>query len=265
MPRSKKTLKLRFTGLCKGNSSVTGKFPAQMIRAQKMFPFDDVIIQAIRCSLCLSLSPKSMWVAYRKVCIDIISNTANYCVCILVIFFYHLVGNERRQNIGYFYDIFELFFHYYDGVEIDTSYPISHCSFTSQRGHSQLNGVAFATLDLSFSFHNWWLYQGICSYSNTILVPRCFIIRSLHWKHWVTTPRQNHFADDILNAFSWMKMYEFSLGFHWRLFLRFHLTIFQHWFRSYFGADQATSHYLNQWWLIGWCIYASFGLNELIF
>ena len=23
------------------------------------------------------------------------------------------------------------------------------------------------------------------------------------------------------------------------------------------------SHYLNQWWLIYWCIYASFGLNEL--
>ena len=30
------------------------------------------------------------------------------------------------------------------------------------------------------------------------------------------------------------------------------------------GADQATSHYLNQWWLDYWCIYASLGLNELI-
>ena len=32
-------------------------------------------------------------------------------------------------------------------------------------------------------------------------------------------------------AFSWMKMKEFRLGFHWSLFLRFELTIFQHWFR----------------------------------
>ena len=32
-------------------------------------------------------------------------------------------------------------------------------------------------------------------------------------------------------AFSWMKMFEFRLKFHWSLFLRFHLTIFQHWFR----------------------------------
>ena len=31
-----------------------------------------------------------------------------------------------------------------------------------------------------------------------------------------------------------------------------------------FGSDQATSHYLNQWWLVYWCIYASLGLNDLI-
>ena len=33
------------------------------------------------------------------------------------------------------------------------------------------------------------------------------------------------------SAFSWMKMHEFRLRFHWSLFLRFKLTIFQHWFR----------------------------------
>ena len=41
----KKTSKLRVTGLCEGNSPVTGKFPAQRdSNAKKMFPFDDVII-----------------------------------------------------------------------------------------------------------------------------------------------------------------------------------------------------------------------------
>ena len=50
------------------------------------------------------------------------------------------------------------------------------------------------------------------------------------------------------NAFSWMKMYEFRLEFHWSLFLRVQLTIFQHWFRWWLGAVQATSHYMNQWW-----------------
>ena len=65
------------------------------------------------------------------------------------------------------------------------------------------------------------------------------------------------------SAFSWMKMFEFRLKFHWSLFLRVQLTIFRHWFRWWLGAVQATSHYLNQWWLDYRRIYASFSLNEL--
>ena len=42
--RSKKTPKLRVTGLCAGNSPVTGEFPAQRASKRKMFPFDDVIM-----------------------------------------------------------------------------------------------------------------------------------------------------------------------------------------------------------------------------
>ena len=64
-------------------------------------------------------------------------------------------------------------------------------------------------------------------------------------------------------AFSWMKTFEFRLNCHWSLFLRVQLTIFQHWFRQWLGADQETSHYLNRWWIVYWRIYASLGLNEL--
>ena len=35
----------------------------------------------------------------------------------------------------------------------------------------------------------------------------------------------------LSNAFSWTKMLEFRLKFHWSLFLRVQLTIIQHWFR----------------------------------
>ena len=42
--RSKETSKLRVTGLCAGNSPVTGEFTAQMASYAEMFPFDDVII-----------------------------------------------------------------------------------------------------------------------------------------------------------------------------------------------------------------------------
>ena len=76
-------------------------------------------------------------------------------------------------------------------------------------------------------------------------------------------PRQNGrlFPDTFWIGFSWMKMYEFRLEFHWGLFL---LTIFQHWFRKWLGTDQATSHYLNQSWLVYRRIYASLGPNELM-
>ena len=78
-------------------------------------------------------------------------------------------------------------------------------------------------------------------------------------------PRQNgrHFADDnfkclFLNENVWNSI-KISLKFVRKV----QLTIFQHWFRWWLGADQATSHYLNQLWLDYRRIYASLGLNEL--
>ena len=35
----------------------------------------------------------------------------------------------------------------------------------------------------------------------------------------------------LSSAFSWKKMSEFGLKFHWSLFIRVHSMIFQHWFR----------------------------------
>ena len=46
-------------------------------------------------------------------------------------------------------------------------------------------------------------------------------------------------------------------------FLEWNWFKFQHWFRYWLGAVQATSHYLNQWWSVYRRIYASLGLNEL--
>ena len=97
----------------------------------------------------------------------------------------------------------------------------------------------------------------ICS---SELVHRRSIVPLTHWgRDKMAAVSQTMFS----NAFSWMKMYAFRLKFHWSLFLRFQLTIFQYWFRWWLGADQATSHYLNQRWLVYWRIYASLGLNEL--
>ena len=79
-------------------------------------------------------------------------------------------------------------------------------------------------------------------------------------------PIQNgrHFTDDTFKRNSWTQMLEFRLKFHWSLFQRVQLTTFQHWFRYLIGANQATGHYLSQWWLVYWCLYASLGLNDLM-
>ena len=56
------------------------------------------------------------------------------------------------------------------------------------------------------------------------------------------------FQTPFSNTFSWMKMLEFQLKFHWNLFPRVQLTIIQHCFRYWLGTYKATSHYLSQWW-----------------
>ena len=69
-------------------------------------------------------------------------------------------------------------------------------------------------------------------------------------KHWGRDKMDAISQTTFSSAFSWMKMFEFWLKFHWNLFIRVKLTIFHYWFRLWLGADQATSHYLNQWWLV---------------
>ena len=49
--------------------------------------------------------------------------------------------------------------------------------------------------------------------------------------HWGRDNMAAIFQTTFSNAFSWLKMFEFRLQFHWNLFPRVKLTIFQHWFR----------------------------------
>ena len=56
--RSKKTSKLRVTGLCAGNSPVTGQrwIPAQRASNAVMFPFDEVIMKCLNSCLAVYIS-----------------------------------------------------------------------------------------------------------------------------------------------------------------------------------------------------------------
>ena len=82
--------------------------------------------------------------------------------------------------------------------------------------------------------------------------------------HWGRDKMAAIFWMTFSNAFSWMKMYEFRLRYHWSLFPRVQLTI------SRIGSDNGLAPARRQaiiWTnggLLCWHIYASLGLNELI-
>ena len=89
-------------------------------------------------------------------------------------------------------------------------------------------------------------------------VSQCWGVNSSHpgqkWTPFCTQHFQIHFRE-------WKILY-FDLSFT-GVFPRGLIDKSQHWFRLWLRAEQATRHYLNQWWLDYRRIYASLGLNEL--
>ena len=93
----------------------------------------------------------------------------------------------------------------------------------------------------------WWenLKKKIHQQSGGSGLPHQLISSWIKWMpFWQTT---------FSNTFSWIKSFVFLFEFHLNLFSGVQFTI----------SQQAPSHYLNQWWSLGyWRIYASLGLSE---
>ena len=103
-------------------------------------------------------------------------------------------------------------------------------------------------------------------------LPKCQWSNPEIWINWVLInilrPKQDgrHFADNISNAFSSMKIAAFWFKFHWNMLARAQLTIIQHCFRQWLGTEHATSHYLNQCWprlVPHICVSRAQGVNSL--
>ena len=92
----------------------------------------------------------------------------------------------------------------------------------------------FPFVDVIMWCHSWWCWQPHNSiYEETGNHRKQFSRQYFVLLLITLRPRKNgrYFADHILSAFYWMKMYELRLKVHRSLFLRVQLTIFQHWFR----------------------------------
>ena len=76
----------------------------------------------------------------------------------------------------------------------------------------------------------WSYYIKLC-YNGTRLYKNDKISMVNQLTHWGRDNMAVISQTTLSNAFSWMKMLECRLRFHWSLFLRVKLTIIQHWFR----------------------------------
>ena len=77
-----------------------------------------------------------------------------------------------------------------------------------------LSVLTFHTIDKLARLSHWWL-GGV----------------AMILTHWGWDKMDAIFQTTFSNTFSWMKIYEYRLKVHWRLFLGVELTISQHWFR----------------------------------
>ena len=81
---------------------------------------------------------------------------------------------------------------------------------------------------------NWGVYTDRKVKTVLLMISlRRMILSQFCWTltHWGRDKMAAVSQTTLSKAFSWMKMLEFGLRFHWSLFPRVKLTIFQHWFR----------------------------------
>ena len=137
----------------------------------------------------------------------------------------------------------------------------------------QIHGLAMNKWLLNPKFMHWsW---AVTSVTMNWCIGTRDLFHSVHENHQThrTFPmaRPKYLTRDFINSKriykahrtnAWWTMKVFQL--HWfrykdvnflvefwiqlNLFLRVQLAIKEHWFRWWLGAEQATSHYLNQWW-----------------
>ena len=144
-----------------------------------------------------------------------------------------------------------------------------HC-ITKANGYGAVgDGVVMMMMLMMMINNNKIIINNIIINNNNILSSFNIVTTAIYrfptqLTHWGRDKMDAIFQTTFSNGFSWMKMYEFRFKISLKFVPRVQLTIFQHWFREWLGADQATSHYLNQSWYLYRRIYASLGLNELI-
>ena len=110
-------------------------------------------------------------------------------------------------------------------------YPLSlKCVLDGPTHKSALVEVIMAWCHLNGVVRPQWFKWSVYFCVDCILVVACIRLLLSVLIHW-GRDKMPDISQTLSNAFSWMKIYEFRLVFHWSLFLRVQSTTSQHWFR----------------------------------
>ena len=85
----------------------------------------------------------------------------------------------------------------------------------------------------------------------------CLLDRHSFYRDNTLRQRQNgrHFAANIFKYIFFNESLQILIQISLKFVTKGPINSIQHWFREWLDADQVTSHYLNQWWLVYLCIY----------
>ena len=114
-------------------------------------------------------------------------------------------------------------------VETNTTYTARDISISSQSGDLTIRNVAkddAGLYDCKIKGHP--RKTVLLKVSGKSMWCNNEMIRLSHWSR---DKMAAIFQTTFSNAFSWIKMYEFRIRFHWNLFPGVQLTMFQNWFR----------------------------------
>ena len=87
------------------------------------------------------------------------------------------------------------------------------------------------------------------SYSVAMFLLKLTMVYNFNFKAFAQGQFDGKLQTTLSNACFSIEMFEFQLKFHWSVFLRVQLTISQQRLKQWLGAEQPTSHFMNQCWL----------------
>ena len=130
------------------------------------------------------------------------------------------LNSQKTPDISPIVSIISIF------EKIDSIIIALHCVWKFGIDYTHNGSVIVSLCTMPYLDDTHTQLNGFCIALTSVELLPCWLLT-----HWGWDKMNAISQTTFWSAFSWMKMFDFRLKFHWSLFLRVQLTIFQHWFR----------------------------------